>query len=242
MSETYKQDSKLRKDISDKDPYNRLLSRSPRFRLDAEFVRDSALFAAELLELKIGGPSVYPYQPNGLWADVSHYGYPSGFTSQKYLPGSGKANHRRSMYTVWKRTSPPPSMTIFDAPNRETCVVRRLQTNTPMQALVLQNDPQFLEAATSLGTIMSLKASITESIKIGFIKTLGRKPQEMELKILSKSFHKYLKNFEEKPENAVSLLRSGHFQKQETTETKTIAAWTLVASTLLNMDEFVTRQ
>ena len=242
MSETYKQDSKLRKDISDKDPYNRLLSRSPRFRLDAEFVRDSALFAAELLDLKIGGPSVYPYQPNGLWADVSHYGYPSGFTSQKYLPGSGKANHRRSMYTVWKRTSPPPSMTIFDAPNRETCVVRRLQTNTPMQALVLQNDPQFLEAATSLGNIMSLKASITEGITIGFIKTLGRKPQEMELKILSNSFNRYLKTFEEKPENAVSLLRSGYFQKQETTETKTIAAWTLVASTLLNMDEFVTRQ
>ena len=242
MSETYKQDSKLRKDISDKDPYNRLLSRSPRFRLDAEFVRDSALFAAELLDLKIGGPSVYPYQPNGLWADVSHYGYPSGFTSQKYLPGSGKANHRRSMYTVWKRTSPPPSMTIFDAPNRETCVVRRLQTNTPMQALVLQNDPQFLEAATSLGNIMSLKASITEGITIGFIKTLGRKPQEMELKILSNSFNRYLKTFEEKPENAVSLLRSGYFQKQETTEAKTIAAWTLVASTLLNMDEFVTRQ
>ena len=242
MSETYKQDSKLRKDISDKDPYNRLLSRSPRFRLDAEFVRDSALFAGELLDLKIGGPSVYPYQPNGLWADVSHYGYPSGFTSQKYLPGSGKANHRRSMYTVWKRTSPPPSMTIFDAPNRETCVVRRLQTNTPMQALVLQNDPQFLEAATSLGNIMSLKASINEGITIGFIKTLGRKPQEMELKILSNSFNRYLKTFEEKPENAVSLLRSGYFQKQETTETKTIAAWTLVASTLLNMDEFVTRQ
>ena len=242
MSETYKQDSKLRKDISDKDPYNRLLSRSPRFRLDAEFVRDSALFAAELLDLKIGGPSVYPYQPNGLWADVSHYGYPSGFTSQKYLPGSGKANHRRSMYTVWKRTSPPPSMTIFDAPNRETCVVRRLQTNTPMQALVLQNDPQFLEAATSLGNIMFLKTSITEGITIGFIKTLGRKPQEMELKILSNSFNRYLKTFEEKPENAVSLLRSGYFQKQETTEAKTIAAWTLVASTLLNMDEFVTRQ
>ena len=242
MSETYKQDSKLRKDISDKDPYNRLLSRSPRFRLDAEFVRDSALFAGELLDLKIGGPSVYPYQPNGLWADVSHYGYPSGFTSQKYLPGSGKANHRRSMYTVWKRTSPPPSMTIFDAPNRETCVVRRLQTNTPMQALVLQNDPQFLEAATSLGNIMSLKTSITEGITIGFIKTLGRKPQEMELKILSNSFNRYLKTFEEKPENAVSLLRSGYFQKQETTETKIIAAWTLVASTLLNMDEFVTRQ
>ena len=111
-----------------------------------------------------------------------------------------------------------------------------------MQALVLQNDPQFLEAATSLGNIMSLKASITEGITIGFIKTLGRKPQEMELKILSNSFNRYLKTFEEKPENAVSLLRSGYFQKQETTEAKTIAAWTLVASTLLNMDEFVTRQ
>ena len=242
MSKTYQQESKLRKSSSSKDPYNRLLSRSPRFRLDAEFVRDSALFASGLLDLEIGGPSVYPYQPKGLWADVSHYGYPSGFTSQKYLPGSGQSNYRRSMYTVWKRTSPPPSMTIFDAPNRETCVVRRLQTNTPMQALVLQNDPQFLEAAASLGNIMSAESSIMEGINIGFMRTLGRTAQENELRILSSSFKEYIKTFENKPENAVSLIRAGQSYNPKIKDPKTVAAWTLVASTLLNMDEFVTRQ
>ena len=242
MSDTYKQKSNLTKSANVKDPYNRLLSRSPRFRIDAEFVRDSALFASGLLSRDIGGPSVYPYQPNDLWADVSHYGYPSGFTSQKYLPGSGSSNHRRSMYTVWKRTSPPPSMIIFDAPNRETCTVRRLQTNTPMQALVLQNDPQYLEAAVSLGKIMSLKPTPKEGIEEGFIKTLGRKPKEKELTILMSSLTHYISTYETRQKDAVSLLRAGQYFGRNSIDTKNIAAWTLVASTLFNMDEFVTRQ
>ncbi len=242
MSDTYKQKSNLTKSANVKDPYNRLLSRSPRFRIDAEFVRDSALFASGLLSRDIGGPSVYPYQPNDLWADVSHYGYPSGFTSQKYLPGSGNSNHRRSMYTVWKRTSPPPSMIIFDAPNRETCTVRRLQTNTPMQALVLQNDPQYLEAAVSLGKIMSLKPTPKEGIEEGFIKTLGRKPKEKELTILMSSLTHYISTYETRQKDAVSLLRAGQYFGRNSIDTKNIAAWTLVASTLFNMDEFVTRQ
>ena len=242
MSDTYKQKSNLTKKAKEKDPYNRLLSRSPRFRIDAEFVRDSALFASGLLNREIGGPSVYPYQPNDLWADVSHYGYPAGFTSQKYLPGSGSANHRRSMYTVWKRTSPPPSMIIFDAPNRETCTVRRLQTNTPMQALVLQNDPQYLEAAVSLGKIMSLKPTPQEGIEEGFIKTLGRKPKQKELTILMSSLTHYLSIYESRQKDAISLLKAGQSIEKSSMAAKNNAAWTLVASTLLNMDEFVTRQ
>ena len=242
MSGTYKQKSNLTKNAKTKDPYNRLLSRSPRFRIDAEFVRDSALFASGLLNREIGGPSVYPYQPNDLWADVSHYGYPSGFTSQKYLPGSGSANHRRSMYTVWKRTSPPPSMIIFDAPNRETCTVRRLQTNTPMQALVLQNDPQYLEAAVSLGKIMSLKPTPQEGIEEGFIKTLGRKPKQKELAILMSSLTHYLSTYKSRQKDAISLLKAGQSVEKNSITAKKNAAWTLVASTLLNMDEFVTRQ
>ena len=242
MSDTYKQKSNLTKKAKEKDPYNRLLSRSPRFRIDAEFVRDSALFASGLLNREIGGPSVYPYQPNDLWADVSHYGYPAGFTSQKYLPGSGSANHRRSMYTVWKRTSPPPSMIIFDAPNRETCTVRRLQTNTPMQALVLQNDPQYLEAAVSLGKIMSLKPTPQEGIKEGFIKTLGRKPKQKELTILMSSLTHYLSTYESRQKDAIYLLKAGQSIVKNSMDAKKNAAWTLVASTLLNMDEFVTRQ
>ena len=242
MSDTYKQKSNLTKKAKEKDPYNRLLSRSPRFRIDAEFVRDSALFASGLLNREIGGPSVYPYQPNDLWADVSHYGYPAGFTSQKYLPGSGSANHRRSMYTVWKRTSPPPSMVIFDAPNRETCTVRRLQTNTPMQALVLQNDPQYLEAAVSLGKIMSLKPTPQEGIEEGFIKTLGRKPKQKELTILMSSLTHYLSTYESRQMDAIYLLKAGQSIVKNSMDAKKNAAWTLVASTLLNMDEFVTRQ
>ena len=242
MSDTYKQKSNLTKKAKEKDPYNRLLSRSPRFRIDAEFVRDSALFASGLLNREIGGPSVYPYQPNDLWADVSHYGYPAGFTSQKYLPGSGSANHRRSMYTVWKRTSPPPSMVIFDAPNRETCTVRRLQTNTPMQALVLQNDPQYLEAAVSLGKIMSLKPTPQEGIEEGFIKTLGRKPKQTELTILMSSLTHYLSTYESRQKDAIYLLKAGQSIVKSSMDAKKNAAWTLVASTLLNMDEFVTRQ
>ena len=242
MSDTYKQKSNLTKKAKEKDPYNRLLSRSPRFRIDAEFVRDSALFASGLLNREIGGPSVYPYQPNDLWADVSHYGYPAGFTSQKYLPGSGSANHRRSMYTVWKRTSPPPSMVIFDAPNRETCTVRRLQTNTPMQALVLQNDPQYLEAAVSLGKIMSLKPTPQEGIKEGFIKTLGRKPKQKELTILMSSLTHYLSTYESRQKDAIYLLKAGQSIVKNSMDAKKNAAWTLVASTLLNMDEFVTKQ
>ena len=242
MSDTYKQKSNLTKKAKEKDPYNRLLSRSPRFRIDAEFVRDSALFASGLLNREIGGPSVYPYQPNDLWADVSHYGYPAGFTSQKYLPGSGSANHRRSMYTVWKRTSPPPSMIIFDAPNRETCTVRRLQTNTPMQALVLQNDPQYLEAAVSLGKIMSLKPTPQEGIEEGFIKTLGRKPKQKELTILMSSLTHYLSTYESRQKDAIYLLKAGQSIVKNSMDAKKNAAWTLVASTLLNMDEFVTRQ
>ena len=142
ISETYRQQSAATPELLEKDPYNRLLARAPRFRLAAEFVRDGALAASGLLNGDLGGPSVHPYQPDGLWEQVSHYGYPNPFSSQKFLPGSGSSLYRRSLYTAWKRTSPPPNMAIFDAPTRETCSVRRLNTNTPLQALVLQNDPQ----------------------------------------------------------------------------------------------------
>ena len=138
MSEVYRQSSVTTPALLETDPYNHLLARAPRFRLSAEFVRDSALAAGGLLTTDLGGPSVYPYQPDGLWEGISHYGYPQGFTAQKYLPGTGRGLYRRSMYTVWKRTLPPPSMVIFDAPSRETCTVRRTSTNTPLQALVCQ--------------------------------------------------------------------------------------------------------
>ena len=239
MSETYAQSSAATPDSLELDPYNRLLARAPRFRLGAEFVRDSALLAAGLINRDLGGPSVHPYQPDGLWAEISHYGYPAGFTSQKFLPGSGRALYRRSMYTAWKRTSPPPSMAIFDAPSRETCTVRRLNTNTPLQALVLQNDPQFLEAARALGDLMAAAGSVEKGVTHGARRVLGRGPTARELKILSTALTRYQKIFQSDTEKAQQLLTAAGAQDSgDPNQT----AWMLVASTLLNMDEAVTRQ
>ena len=239
MSETYAQSSAATPDSLELDPYNRLLARAPRFRLGAEFVRDSALLAAGLINRDLGGPSVHPYQPDGLWAEISHYGYPAGFTSQKFLPGSGRALYRRSMYTAWKRTSPPPSMAIFDAPSRETCTVRRLNTNTPLQALVLQNDPQFLEAARALGDLMAAAGSVEKGITHGARRVLGRGPTAGELKILSTALTRYQQIFQSDTEKAQQLLiAAGAKDSGDPKQT----AWMLVASTLLNMDEAVTRQ
>lgn len=239
MSETYAQSSAATPDSLELDPYNRLLARAPRFRLGAEFVRDSALLAAGLINRDLGGPSVHPYQPDGLWAEISHYGYPAGFTSQKFLPGSGRALYRRSMYTAWKRTSPPPSMAIFDAPSRETCTVRRLNTNTPLQALVLQNDPQFLEAARALGDLMAAAGSVEKGITHGTRRVLGRGPTARELKILSSALTRYQQIFQSDTGKAQQLLTAaGTKDSGDPNQT----AWMLVASTLLNMDEAVTRQ
>ena len=239
MSETYAQSSKATPNSLELDPYNRLLARAPRFRLGAEFVRDSALLAAGLINRDLGGPSVHPYQPDGLWAEISHYGYPAGFTSQKFLPGSGRALYRRSMYTAWKRTSPPPSMAIFDAPSRETCTVRRLNTNTPLQALVLQNDPQFLEAARALGDLMAATGSVEKGVTHGARRVLGRGPTAKEMKILSTALTRYQQIFQSDTEKAQQLLTAAG--AQDSGDPKQ-TAWMLVASTLLNMDEAVTRQ
>ena len=241
LSETYRQSSAVTRELLKRDPYNRLLARAPRFRLAAEFVRDGALAASGLLNHDVGGPSVHPYQPDGLWAEVSHYGYPSGFTSQKYLPGSGRANYRRSMYTAWKRTSPPPNMAIFDAPNRETCTVRRLSTNTPLQALVLQNDPQFFEAARALGRLMAHAGSVEAGIELGFARVLGRRPAIDEAALLDTALDRYRQTYAKRHADAEALLSVGE-STANAGESADAAAWTLVASTLLNMDEAVTRQ
>jgi hypothetical protein len=241
MSETYRQSSASTAEQREKDPYNRLLARAPRYRLSAEFIRDSALSAAGLLSTDLGGPSVHPYQPDGLWAEVSHYGYPRGFTSQKFLPGSGRALYRRSMYTAWKRTAPPPSMAIFDAPTRETCTVRRMNTNTPLQALVLQNDPQFVEAARALGAQMRAAGSVERGVAAGAERVLGRKPTAEEARVLAAALLRYRKTYKGRTGEAAALLSVGAMPMADT-DSSELAAWTLVASTILNMDEAVTRQ
>ncbi len=150
-SATYRQSSRVTPELAERDPENRLLARGPRFRLPAELIRDNALAVSGLLDNRIGGPSVYPYQPKGLWEEMAFGG---GFSGQTYTESTGRDLYRRSMYTVWKRTVPPAALVTFDAPDREKCTARRSVTNTPLQALVLLNDPTYVEAARFLAARM----------------------------------------------------------------------------------------
>src|SRR5439155_18422515 len=163
-------------EILEKDPEKRLLARGPRFRLPAEVVRDNALAIGGLLNPEIGGPSAYPYQPKGIWEELA---YGDVFSAQTYEQQHGKNLYRRSMYTVWKRTAPPPALTIFDAPDREKCTARRTRTNTPLQALVLMNDPTYVEAARSLAQrILSEPESSPEvRLRSAFRLATARDPQ-----------------------------------------------------------------
>jgi hypothetical protein len=147
-SATYRQSSRVTPQLLEKDPENRLLARGPRYRMQAETIRDSALAASGLLQTEIGGPSVFPYQPPGLWEELA---FGDGFSAQQYKVSSGSSLYRRSMYTFWKRTVPPASLSTFDAPDREKCTARRPVTNTPLQALIELNDPTYVEAARALG-------------------------------------------------------------------------------------------
>ena len=220
-----------------KDPENRLLARGPRFRLDAEMVRDSALSISGLLIDKHGGHSVKPYQPPGLWEAVSFN------NSQKYVPDSDEGQYRRSLYTYWKRQSPPPNMLLFDAPSREFCVVRRLRTNTPLQALVLMNDPQFVEAARALAQRMMTEAGEDPKKRIAFAFRLAtaRRPGAEETKVLLDVFNRDLAEFRKDKKAAEKLLSVGSFKPKPGLDASELAAWTTIASMILNLDETVTK-
>src|SRR5213082_3208664 len=165
-SATYRQSSIASKELIERDPENRLLARGPRFRLPAEMTRDNALAVSGLLNDKIGGPSVFPYQPKGLWEEMA---FGEGFSVQAYEQSHGENLYRRGMYTFWKRTVPPASLSTFDAPDREKCTARRTLTNTPLQALVLLNDPTYVEAARALAQRMMADGSdAVHRIEYGF--------------------------------------------------------------------------
>lgn len=233
LSRTYQQSSAVSASLTARDPYNRLLAHAPRFRLSAESIRDSALSIGGLLNRTLGGPSVYPPQPAGLWKEVSHFGHPTIFTAQHFYPDRGHQIYRRSLYTFWKRTSPPPVMTTFDAPNRETCTARRDRTNTPLQALALMNAPQFVEASRGLAEQMS-GANISAKIRDGFRRATARHPSAHELKILQAAYERQLKYFKASPARITDYLnRPGDAQS---------AALTSVASLILNLDETITRE
>jgi hypothetical protein len=237
-SGTYRQSSVVTPEQQANDPENRLLSRGPRRRLDAEVVRDSALLASGLLVEKMGGPSVFPYHPKGLWQEINNRpGY-----SRTYKQDTGENLYRRSLYTFWKRTVPPPSMATFDAPEREFCVVRRSSTNTPLQAFVMLHDPQFVEAARKLAERMLNEGgnSVETQINHGFELVTSRQPTKQELRLLKETYQKRLLQYQQHPDEASALLSVGDSPRDESLELSQHAALTSIARLLMNLSEFMT--
>jgi len=244
-SATYRQASAASQELLVKDPEDRLLARGPRYRLTAEFVRDQALALSGLLDERVGGVSVFPYQPAGLWEELMVRSDGDQFTAQKYTPSHGADLYRRSMYTFWKRTSPPPSLGAFDAPDRETCTVRRGRTNTPLQALVLMNDPTYVEAARKMAERLlkepAASASPDERIAFAFRLATARKPNADESAVLRKIYDQQLAVYRSNAEAATKLLSVGESPRDDKLDPIDLAAWTTVASTILNLDETITK-
>lgn len=239
LSATYQQSSRVTANKLNVDPENRLLARGPRFRLDAEVIRDQALAVSGLLIETIGGKSVKPYQPAGLWKPVGF----GGSNTSKFVQDKGDKLFRRSMYTFWKRTVPPPSMATFDAPDRETCQVRRARTNTPLQALVLLNDVQYVEAARKFAERVMTEGGqpTAQRVAYAFRSVLNRRPTPTEQASLSNLYEEYLSAFRGDPEAAAKLLTAGESPLNTTLNTVELAAWSMVTHVLLNLSETVTR-
>ena len=239
MSATYRQSSALTPALVERDPENRLVARGPRFRVQAETVRDQALFIAGLLNEKVGGPSVRPYQPDGLWDEINVYG-----NLRNYKHDTNGNEYRRSLYTIWKRTSAPPGMTLFDMPSRELCTVRRSRTNTPLQALALLNDETYVEASRKLAEKMLTEGGSTPSDRLtyGFCRAIGRVPDSHELQLLETGLQHRLAEYRTDPVAAKALLAVGDSQSPATFDPAELAAYTTSGSIILNLDEAITKQ
>jgi hypothetical protein len=239
MSNTYRQSSKVSPELLAKDPENVSLARGPRFRMDAEMIRDSALASSGLLIERVGGRSVKPYQPEGIWEAVGFL----GSNTRDFKQDAGEALYRRSLYTFWKRTAPPPSFVTFDAPSRETCTVRRARTNTPLQALVLLNDKQYVEAARQLAERMITTGTTPPArAAAGFRLATGRLPNDAETAVLVKLYQDQLIEYQANKDAAVKFLSVGETKRNEALDPAEHAAWTLVANVILNLDETVTKE
>jgi hypothetical protein len=236
-SAAYRQSSKVTPELQQKDPENRLLARGPRYRLPAEMVRDQALFVSGILAEKVGGPSVKPYQPAGLWAELT-------MQDMEYNQSKGADLHRRSLYTFWKRTVAPPMMANFDSALRESCVVRETRTNTPLQALNLMNDVSFLESARFIGQRMIREGGKNpeERLRYGFRLVTGRAPAPREEQVLHDSLQYHLDYFSGKAEETKSFLSQGEMPPDASIDPRDLAAYTSVGSLLLNLDETVTKE
>jgi hypothetical protein len=237
-SATYRQSSRMRPEAAAKDPENRLLTHFPRLRLTAEEIRDQALFVSGLLSEELGGAPVFPYQPPGLWEERSN----GGSNTKVYTPSKGSALYRRSLYTFWKRTSPPPMMAIFDAPDRAACAVRRTPTNTPLQALAALNDEQTLECAKLLAARTLREAAATpERLTLLFRRVTARMPSAADLRTLNEGLTSLLARYKAAPNDAAALLQQGATPPPANVDKAELAAWMLVASAVLNLDETLVR-
>ncbi len=234
-SSTYRQAAALTPDTLDRDPQNRLLSRGPRFRMDAEMVRDTALAASGLLVRTIGGPSVKPYQPKGHWERVAM----NSSNTARYRRDSGDKLYRRSLYTFWKRAAPPPSMTIFDAGNREHSVVRRERTNTPLQALVVMNDTQFVEASRFLAQRAMREAGDDFDRRLDYVTTrlLSRPFDDAERAVARQTYDALIDLYRADEAGAKKLVATGESAHDAALPASESAAWTMLASQLMNLDE-----
>ncbi len=234
-SATYRQSSRVDRDLLERDPENRLLARGPRFRLAAASIRDQALAASGLLEERLGGPSVRPYQPPGLWKELS---------GTAYEVGTGEDLYRRSLYTYWKRTVAPPSMMNFDASDREVCTVGVKRTNTPLQALNMMNDPTFVEAARNLAALVLERGPREPAARIAEVyrRVVGRKPRSTEREALLALLESYLHEYSGNLDAAENLLAVGDSEWRGQGDAIELAAYTGIASAVLNLDEAITKQ
>ena len=237
-SATYRQASRVRADFAARDPENRLLSRSPRLRWSAEILRDQALAASGLLVESMGGPSVKPYHPPGLYEQVV-----AGSSASTYEQDHGASLYRRTLYTYWKRSVPNPALLLFDRPFRETCVTRRSRTSTPLQALNLLNDPTYIEAARNLAQrLMRETADTDRRLGSAFQRVLGRQPSEREVQVLRQGLDRAKATFAGDAQATSGLVSVGESKADPLLDPVELASWTVTVSTLLNLEETLTRQ
>jgi len=242
-SAAYRQDASASERLIEKDPYNRLFARGPRFRMEAEMIRDAALSASGLLSSKIGGPSVFPLQPDGIWDNP--------YSDAKWVTSEGEDKYRRGLYTFIRRTSPYPAFMTFDATSREFCTVRRVRTNTPLQALTLLNDEAFFEAARALAgrTMAEVPSTAGRSgpalekarASYAFRLSTSRTPTDIETARIVRSYEAQLRHYRSHPGDAAKVLKEDRASGQAIGAQAERAAWTLVSNALLNLDETVTK-
>ncbi len=234
-SATYRQQSRVTPELRERDSENILLARGPRQRLSAHAARDQALAVSGLLVERVGGPSVSPYQPEGLWDLMSN---------MKYSQSSGEDLYRRSLYTIWKRTIPPPTMALFDAADRESCIVSSKRTNTPLQALAMLNEKTFVESARNLGQRMILEGgdTVSDQVAFGFRTVASRQPSAKERTLLETAYQEYRSEYENDLVGAERLIGVGESNANESLDPRELAAATTLANVLLNLDETMTRE